>query len=223
MKFAPVLLCGVMSLANVGRGAELSVAKLEEAPPSDAVSPAIAAQLSPTGFKVTSGTSRTVCDVWLAKEWPVKPGFQPSISVTYPFEMGQLLGVIRYKRKGADFRDQELASGVYTVRYAQQPVDGSHVGTSDTRDFVLLLKAEQDTKVATPSKEDLFKMSVEAAGTTHPAMLCLLAADGNTTEPKVEHEESRDLWILRVSGKQNVDGKVSDLPLGLVVVGHAAE
>ena len=63
------------------------------------MAPAVAAQLAPTGYKVTNG-ARTVCEVWLAKEWPVKPGFAPSISVLYPFDMGQLIGVVRYKRKG---------------------------------------------------------------------------------------------------------------------------
>src|ERR1051325_2650292 len=108
MKLAPVLFMGVVSLTAVASAADLTVERLNEPAPSDAVSPAIAAQLSPTGYKVSSGT-RTVCEVWLAKEWPVKPGFAPSISVLYPFEMGQLIGVMRYKRKAEDFRKQELA------------------------------------------------------------------------------------------------------------------
>lgn len=224
MKFAPALTFFILAgWAGMAAAADVSVERLDEPAPGEALAPAIAAQLSPTGYKVASG-ARTVCEVWLAKEWPVKPGFAPSISVLYPFEMGQLIGVVRYKRKGEDFRKQELSSGVYTVRYAQQPVDGSHVGTSDTRDFLLLLKADGDTDAAVMSKEKLIKQSIEAAGTTHPAMLCLLAASGDAAAyPLVEHDESRDLWILRVAGKQNVGGKSSDLPLGLVVVGHAAE
>ena len=41
----------------------------------------------------------------------------------------------------ADFRDQGIPAGTYILRYSQQPVDGAHVGTSTTRDFLALLPA----------------------------------------------------------------------------------
>src|SRR5437868_4115268 len=94
--------------------ADLSVAELAEPAPTDDLSPEVAGQLSPTGWKVTSGPNRTVCDLWFVKSWPVKAGFKPTSSVLYPFEVGQLIGVVKFRRKAGDFRNQEIPAGLYT-------------------------------------------------------------------------------------------------------------
>src|SRR5262245_14902975 len=117
--------------------ADHHVEALAEAAPADAISPDIAALLNTEGVRLVRGSNRAVCDLWLCKEWPLTTF--DSGELLYPFEPGQLIGVVRYPRKGSDFRDQPIADGVYTLRYAQQPVDGAHVGTSPTRDFLLLV------------------------------------------------------------------------------------
>jgi hypothetical protein len=152
----------------------------------------------------------------------VQEGFKPSSTILYPFTMGEFVGVVEYKRKGGDFRGQDIPAGVYTLRYALQPVDGNHVGTSDTRDFLLLGKAEEDTAVAPVEKEKLFKQSAQAIGTTHPAMLCLQATSA-VEAPAVENDEAKEMATLRVSNPSSAGGKKSPLSIGLVVVGHAAE
>ncbi|MEX0712269.1 MAG: hypothetical protein WD278_07960 [Pirellulales bacterium] len=202
--------------------AEHRVERLES-PPPEGIAPAIAEQLASTGFKVLRGENRTVCEIWPAKQWPVKADFSPSGTVLYPFEMGQLMGAIRYPRKGEDFRGQEIASGVYILRYAQQPVDGNHVGTSDTRDFLLLLPAEHDTSPAPVAKDELFELSAKAAGTTHPAMLSLLAAGEGESLPAMTHNMARDLWSLRFANQTDAEGQESKLVIELVVVGTAPE
>lgn len=201
--------------------ADYSVEVLKEPAPSDAISADIAAQLAQEGIKVTKGTSRTVASLWLCKSWPVKEGFKPTSTVLYPFEVGQLIGVIRFKNKGSDFRDQEIASGVYTVRYAQQPVDGNHVGTSVTRDFLVMLPPDQDAAAKPVTEKELFKLSAAAAGTAHPAMLALVAADAASgSGPALRHLEEPDWWILQTAGKTQ-SGK--PLAVDLVIVGKAAE
>jgi hypothetical protein len=207
---------------SLSQAQELRVEPLDDAPPADVLSPEIIKQLSPKGFKVMSGTSRTVCEIWPCSQWPTKADFKPSNSVLYPFEMGQLMGVIRYKRKAGDFRGQEIPSGVYTLRYALQPEDGNHVGTSDTRDFLLLLPPADDKLPGIVSKENLFKLSPKASGTTHPAMLSLLAPTASVTTARMRHDEARELWSLGFSGKIT-SGKTSELPIEIVVVGRAAE
>jgi hypothetical protein len=211
-----------LSVAAARAADEYKLEPLAEAAPAEGLAPEIAGLLAPAGFKVIKGTSRTLCSFWPVKQLAVKADFKPSASILYPLEMGQLVGVINYKRAGEDFRGQEIAAGTYTVRYALQPEDGNHVGTSDTRDFMLLLKAADDKMPAVIKKEDLFKLSAAAAGTTHPCMLSLLSAEGTKGDlPSLEHNEARELWSVAFApstGKGN-----GTLPIRMVVVGKAAE
>jgi hypothetical protein len=201
---------------------EYNVQVLNEAAPSDAgLSAEVAAAIAPTGFKVMKGSNRTVCSFWPVKELATNKDFKPTAALLYPLEMGQLVGVINYKRDGEDFRGQEIEAGTYTVRFALQPEDGNHVGTSDTRDFLLLLKPTDDTSAATIAKEALFPKSAAAAGTTHPCMLSLLSAEGTTGAlPSVEHDADRELTSVAFAPKTAGGG---ELKLRLVVVGKAAE
>jgi hypothetical protein len=208
-------------LASIAGAQEYRVQKLDEPLPADALSPEIAQTLDPAGLRVLKG-ERTVVDLWVCKQWPVKAGFQPSTSVMYPLEVGTLVGVARYKNRGGDFRNQEIPAGVYTIRYAQQPEDGNHVGTSDTRDFFLLIPAAADRDPAKMAEPKMFQASAKAAGTTHPTMLSLLRA-GEGEAPAIEHDAERELVSVRVKGQAVAGGKTTPLPLTLVVVGHAAE
>lgn len=197
---------------------------LQEAPPADELSEQVAQQLNATGFRVIRDTSRTVCDLWLCKEWSVTAGFEPTGQVLYPFKPGQLVGVIRYPRKASDFRDQDIGSGVYTMRYAQQPVDGAHVGTSPTRDFFLLVSAENDDAAAPVATDELIEKSAAAAESSHPAMLCLQRIrDPKTKSPSMRLNEEHDWWIVRLQGTASDGKKKTDLPIELVIVGTAAE
>jgi hypothetical protein len=208
-------------LTTAATAQEYRVAKLDEPLPGDAVSPAIAQMLDPAGLRVLHGDSPVV-DLWLCKQWPVKAGFQPSASVMYPFEPGTLVGVARYKTRGGDFRKQEIPAGVYTIRYAQQPEDGNHLGTSDTRDFFLLIPAAADREVAKLDDQKLFAASAKAAGTTHPTMLSLLRAQEGST-PAMEHDAARELVSVRVKGQAKAGDKTAPLTVSIVVVGHAME
>ena len=133
---------------------------------------------------------------------------------------------MRFPRRGSDFRDQRVDRGVYTLRYAQQPVDGNHVGTSPTRDFLLLVSPEVDQTAGLIEEEKLNEASAEAIGASHPAMLCLQAASGENSDasaPTLRHDEDRDWWVLQAVLKATRDGQAHPLPLAVVVVGHADE
>lgn len=209
--------------ATTGRAQEYSVAPLMEPAPSGELSAEMAPLLAEHGVKVLKG-KRTLCQIWLTKVWATTPGFTASQTVLYPFNSGALIGVAEYQSMGGDFRGQEIPPGMYTLRYAQQPVDGNHVGTSDTRDFLLLLPASSDTLPAELTPEQLIEQSKQAAQSNHPAMLCLQVAEGEATElPAVEHDTDRELWSLRVEGQSQSGDAMVPLPIKLVVVGKAAE
>jgi len=134
----------VLLIAPLAFADEYSVEVLKEPPPADALSKEIKAALSDTGYSVTREGTKTLCNIWLAKTWDVKPDFEATADVLYPFAEGQFVAVIQYQRDAEDFREQELEDGVYTLRYALQPIDGNHVGTFPTRDFLLVVKASDD-------------------------------------------------------------------------------
>jgi hypothetical protein len=215
-------------LGTVARAAdEYQVAAADQALPGE-VAPGVAKLMGPRAFKIGSA-KRVLCEIWLRKAIPVQADFTPTESVLYPFEIGQLVGVIRFPRKTSDFRNQEIASGVYTLRYGLQPVDGNHVGTSETRDFLLLSPAAEDKDPAKLEPEDLYKFSREASATTHPAILPMQVISPDVADdaaPAMVHDESRELWSVLVKGTMSTgagdDQKESRL-VQFVVVGHAAE
>jgi hypothetical protein len=172
---------------------------------------------------VSRGQRRTVCEIWLAKQWPARADFTPTSEVQYPFQVGELVGVVRFRRKASDFREREIPAGVYTLRYAQQPVDGNHVGTSPTRDFLCLVGAEKDRTPGQLDGETLVKLSAEASESNHPALLCLQSAQpAKDGAPAIRHDKERDWWIVSLQGTI-AGSKPSPLPLDVVIIGHAPE
>ena len=215
-----VALCSLIARASAQ---EFKVAPVESAAPADAFSPEIAALLQSTGFKLIKGESRTVCEIWPCKEWPIAADAKTGVEVITPLTPGQLIGVIRYPRKATDFRDQEIAAGVYTLRYGQQPVDGAHVGTSPTRDFLVVSPADKDKSPAVLDYKALIAAGKETSGTSHPAILSL-QRPGESTEPLAVRENAEKEWtIVRFTGKTSAGGATKDLALEAVLVGVAKE
>ncbi len=209
---AAMMLWGQLALAADAYRIE----KLDDGPPADDLAADMVAKLDPSGYKIIGEDGKAVVEIWLAKELATKPDFEPTLSVLYPLEPGSLVGALKFPRKGADFRGQEIARGTYTLRYGQQPVDGNHIGTFDTRDFLLMLPAEADTDPATKPGTDFFATSAEAAESTHPAIMPLLKpAEGKA--PAMRHIEEPEWWAARLPGN---GGK---LPIEVIVVGTADE
>jgi hypothetical protein len=185
--------------------------------------PKIAALVDPQGFRVQSAEG-PVCDVWLLKAVAMKPGFKQSLNVKYPFQTGELVGVLRVGDKGeyTDFRGQPVKAGVYTLRYGQQPQDGNHIGTSDVYDFLVALPAatDPDPKPFVPP-DKLHKASSKSVGTNHPAIFSLLAVESPITSPTLTKEEN-DRWVLGVPLHGEANGKQETLSLRVVVVGKVA-
>lgn len=200
--------------------ADYRVEPLDESAPVDEIPPDIAATLAPTGARVIRGTKTTFCDIWFCKQWAAQEDFKPTSALLYPFTPGQLMGVVRFARKASDYRDQDIQSGVYTLRYAQQPVDGSHVGTSLTRDFLLLLRADSDESADILDYSSLAERSAEAAGSSHPALLSMQRVAEDAKSPSMRHDEEHDWWIVGVEGKTK---GAKGLRIGFVVYGVAAE
>jgi len=202
--------------------ADAKVEELKEAPAG--LSSEIAAVINETGYRI-SGANGVICDVWLAKEVPLKPKFKSSLRIKYPLLPGQLVGAIRFPEssKPNDFRGQPLNPTIYTLRYGLQPDDGNHLGTSDIRDFLVGCPPKDDVN---PKRvEDikkLFKLSAGAAGTTHPAIFLLFPPPEKPFDaPAARHdgEKHYEIFDANLSGK---DGdKAVPVPFSLVTSGKS--
>lgn len=219
MKWSLGLVLVLLLAPSAARSAEYSAQALKEAPPAGELSEEISAGLASSGWRVMQGEKRVVCEIWPAKAWAAKAGFEPSDTVFVPLEPGSLVGVLRFTRKGADFRGQEILAGLYTLRYANQPVDGNHVGTFATRDFLVMLPVSADQSAKPITDMDLFKLSAQSAESNHPAIVPLVKSEEGDAEP-LKHFEEQDWWTLRLPGQDANGGKIVLQP---VVVGKAAE
>jgi hypothetical protein len=221
-RFALALFVTVSLAATASILAADGVEMKEKSPPPKEVSAEIAAALSPTAYQVTADGG-LVAEIWLAKQWEAKAGFTPSLAVQYPLQVGDLIGAIRFPKPAGDFRKQEFRPGVYLLRYGLQPEDGNHTGTSETRDFLVLLPSSKDAKPARVEEKEMFKLSTDVTQTTHPAILSMVSIPEKAKTPAVRHIEDRKLWTVRLAGKAKTGDKVTDLPIEFVIVGHAPE
>ncbi|MCP4510822.1 MAG: hypothetical protein GY826_31010, partial [Fuerstiella sp.] len=100
----------VVSL-SAAKGQEHSVELIDAVPDADEVSAEFREQFAETGIRIKRSSSRTVCELWFCKQWPVEAGFKITEDRLYPFAPGQLIGLLHFSRRGKDFRDQSVSSG----------------------------------------------------------------------------------------------------------------
>jgi hypothetical protein len=183
--------------------------------PSD-IPKALQDALQPQGTRVV-GDKGTVCEVWVGKAVPQGAGGSPD--AVYPtLGVGTLVGVLHFPAAGSDFRGQTIKPGYYTLRYALLPQDGNHMGVNPYRDFLLLSPVAADTQIDKPLQPvDLYKLSRQASGTNHPAVMSLVPTAKGATFPSLGQDDQGHT-LLQV--KLGASG--GDLPIALVVVGQAA-
>ena len=182
--------------------------------------------LDGSGYRVVDDQGKSYAEFWLRKAVPAtKKPAGPEGAILFPvLAEGELLGAMRFPGEGHDYRDQTIAKGIYTLRYGLQPVNGDHLGVSTFRDYALLVPAAKDKSVADLPPKRLEQQSAESAGTSHPAVLMLLAAPaGSTAEPAMVHDETLNTWGAVIPLNLAVKGESSPvtLPVQLILVGMA--
>ena len=213
-----VAVVSLVYAAATAFGAEGTLKPVEALPAG--VNEKIAAVLHKPGVQVQVD-GKPVCTLWRVEQATAKEGFKSTLNVKYPFQPGQLLGVmeVNQAKEFTDFRGQEVKPGVYTLRYGQQPVDGNHVGTSELYDFLVAIPAKSDADVAPPkSVDDLVKKSAATTGSNHPAIFSLLPVDKADATPTLTHDDGKEFWV--VTSTLPV-GAEKTIPIRLVVVGRS--
>jgi hypothetical protein len=208
-----VILAG---LAAAQTGPTVSVAKTE--PPAD-LAPPLRDRLDPEALTVSDG--RPMLSVWFAASIPVKAtAEQLANGLTYrEIPDGTLLGVVRFDRPFVDNRKQEVAAGVYTLRFAVQPDIGDHKDTAPYQDFALLTPAAKDRSPEPVEVEDLVKQSAAATGGDHPAVM-LLWPHRTAGKPGVA-DRGDGVKVLTTYRPVDADGTAGTLGFALTVAGHS--
>jgi hypothetical protein len=220
MRPKPIVVVFALTLLVGSLKARAESYKLEPvAAAPDGVSDTLKALVQPQAYRIVSDQGVVWCEVWIRKEIANlnKPA---SPEAKYPaLHLGELVGLMKFSSPGSDYRGQAIKPGTYTMRYCTILQDGNHLGAAPIQDFVLLVPASEDTKEpdAVLTTPEVVAMSRKASGTNHPAVINMALPPPASGSAALEKDDL-DHWVLKVKTQSN---PAADLPLGIVVVGHA--
>jgi hypothetical protein len=200
-------LCAALAL----HAEDFGVEKTESSPPED-VSQAIRDVVGSGGLKVSAG-EKGLAEFWLREEIPTKDSPSGDLGVSFGnLEQSVLMGVVRLAEPWRDYKNLQVAAGVYTLRYAVEPQDGNHMGVSIYRDFMLLIPAAQDKEVDVSwTADELYLQSNNSTGQPHPGVLALFPVYDEISEPRI---------VMNDMDQPTLAVKLGSLTLGLVIQGH---
>jgi hypothetical protein len=169
--------------------------------------------------QMLDGKNDLLAEVWFRKDMPVKATeAQINNGLTYAeVAESSIFGVIRFPKQITDYRKQKIPAGVYTLRLANQPMDGDHMGTAPYSEFLLLSPAAEDKTPETMEAKKLQEMSGKTTG-GHPAVLLLFPGKGGESTPKLEKKEENH-WVLLFLLDAKAGDKKAVLPVGLTLIG----
>ena len=204
---------GVVALLAVSHAAFAqapSITSAAVAIPSE-LAPPIAAQLAPEVVTVTAGAAKL--EFWFVKSLPMRAGTAtPAWSEVGD---GTLVGALRLSSAWNEIRGYTLRPGVYTLRFAQQPQNGDHMGISPAREFLLPAPAADDTAADPAGYDGAVELARKASRRAHPASISIdppssTSAPLSSTTTDLGHQSA----VVRVPTSAG-----SPLTFGIVVQG----
>ena len=185
-----------VSLARETNAADLSV-KVADKPPPNQIGESIRKMLQPKAVQVLDGET-PLFEFWFSAEVPLKSKPASIDKALDALREITLLGAAVVGKGQRDYKDNEIAAGVYTLRFGLQPQDGDHLGTADYPYFAVLIPARSDTALdGVTTFKALAKASGKETASGHPMVLSLrpTSADGaglpKLNEPAAGHKSVR--------------------------------
>jgi hypothetical protein len=171
--------------------------------------------LAPQGFRVTLDDGSAV-ELWPRAQ--VSRGSKAREDAIYSLAFSTFTGVIHFEKNTRDYRGDAILAGFYNLRYGLQPIDGDHLGTSPTPDFLLLVPPAADMD---PDHNFDFKalvdLSRQATRLKHPGPLNLVPADAKEFPSVTTDMDDHTILFFKVETQSG------DLPMGLVVRGTSTQ
>ena len=216
-----LLLASVLAAAFVPplNAADLTVKATDKEPPKE-LGEAVRQTLQPKAVQVLEG-NKPAFEFWFAREIPLKSKPASLAKALDSLGPATLLGAVSVSSATRDYRDDELPAGVYTMRFALQPQDGNHSGSTDYIYFAVLVPARLDPAPdALTTYKAVVKASAKEASPEHPHVLSLRPATAEAgdqpqiKEPAPEHKSI----LLKLPAKAG--GENANLMFELVCEGH---
>lgn len=215
-----VLLCTLLTLTV--RAADLTAATAEKAAP-EGVAAEITEVLQGKAVQLKDDDT-PVIEIWLRNEVPLKEQPEEPRRALRSISQGTLIGVMAVHEDRRDYRDDELAKGVYTMRFVLQPQDGDHLGTAIYPYFVALIPVEKDQTVKGISDYDaVTEASGEGTATEHPRVISLRPGEGSElSDPKITEPADDHKAVHLTVPAAPAEGEKTVLPFELVYegIGH---
>lgn len=184
---------------------DLTLKIVDREPPKE-IDESIRKTLQPTAVQLLDG-NKAAFEFWLCSEIPLQSKPESPAKALDAIKQSTLLGIVAVGTDTRDYKDNDLAKGIYTMRFALQPQDGNHLGTAEFSYFAVLVSAKKDTKLdGINDYKSLVKASREGTASDHPVILSLRpvsAGEGDAAklnEPAPEHKSVRLKIPARVAG-----------------------
>jgi hypothetical protein len=206
--------------AATARPDEPFAARAETLDPPAGLAEPVRSLLSKDALVVRAGDG-VVMRVWFRDAIPVKATpDQLKNGLTYrEIPEGVLVGAVEFPKAFTDFRKQEIAAGVYTLRFAVQPDIGDHTGTAPHPDFCLMSPAGKDRSADPIDKKDLIELSSTVNEGRHPAVLLLFPYFGKDDAPKVA-AKGDGVWVATTRRPVAAGGEKATLGFAVTVAGQ---
>jgi hypothetical protein len=211
----------LLQSALAGDASEMKLQAAAGKEPPQEVSESIRKALRPGSVQVLEGDS-VIYEFWFRSDLPLRS--KPASADRAMQAIGEttLLGVAAVGKGQRDYRDNEIAPGVYTMRFSFIPQDGDHMGVSEFPYFSVLILTRNDTDL---DGIKTYKTMVRASGretpTEHPVVLSLRPASQakeapELAEPAPEHRAIRIKLPARVPDAEQSE----DVGFDLVIEGR---
>ena len=215
----PLLLLGLsfwLQAAGTSSAAELTLKVTDKEPPKE-LDPSIRSRLQAKAIQLLNG-DKPAYEFWFSNEVPLPAKPDSPAKALQTIRQATLLGVVSVSSDQRDYRDDELYAGVYTMRFALQPQDGNHLGTSEYNYFAVLIQAKIDTKLdGITDYKPMVKASSKGTTSDHPIILSLRPSateEGDfpkLNEPAPEHKSVRIKLRTKVAGADQPSNLVFEL------------
>jgi len=240
----PVAVVALLAIAFGDRAAAQGTFKIESAgPPPAAIPREVTTNLQADGtrlLRVVNGIDKPLAELWWVRKLPLRGSHKKEDGAAYgELVPGRMVAVLRVVAPIEDLRNQKLAPGFYTARYAQldrkslelaakNDADDDEKGRGgddvpmavEYRDYVALARLESDTQTgAKLSLAKLFQLSRRVLRSREPVMLALPAL--NPAYRAFPYAVSDDLGNCAVQFKipaRVASGKTGELRIAILLV-----
>jgi hypothetical protein len=207
---------------TAGADAPALTAKAGDADPTTELAEGVRKLLDKSAVTVADKDGEPVLTVWFRAAIPAKAtAEQVANGLTYrELPEGVLVGAVKFHRPFVDYRKQEVATGVYTMRFLVQPDVGDHVGTAPHPEFLVLSPADRDTDPEPLEPKTLIKLSSATTGGDHPGVMLLFPHAAKEPGPRVL-DKGDGVAVLAIRRAVEADGKMTMLGFAVTVTGHS--